>query len=48
MTAVPLASLAEVEAGEWNALEAGGVPFLRHEFLAALEASGAVGAATGW
>jgi len=38
----------EVAAGEWNALELGGVPFLRHEFLAALEHTGAVSRATGW
>ena len=41
-------SIDELGAGEWNALERGGVPFLRHEFLAALEHSGAVGEATGW
>jgi len=33
--------------GEWNAL-AGDGPFLRHEFLAALEHSGTVGPDTGW
>ena len=38
----------EIAPAEWNALELGGVPFLRHEFLAALERSGAVSAATGW
>ncbi len=42
------ASIDEVERGEWNALDHGGVPFLRHEFLAALERSGAVSAASGW
>ena len=42
------ASIDEVAPAEWNALDHGGVPFLRHEFLAALERSGAVAAATGW
>jgi uncharacterized protein len=42
------ASIDEIAPAEWNALEQGGVPFLRHEFLAALERSGAVSAATGW
>ena len=40
-------SLAEVPATEWNAL-AGDQPFLRHEFLTALEDSGCVGARSGW
>jgi predicted N-acyltransferase len=44
-----LASIDEVAAGDWNALaEPCGVPFLRHEFLAALEHAGCVGEATGW
>ena len=38
----------EVACGEWNRLDQGGVPFLRHEFLAALEHTGAVSRATGW
>jgi hypothetical protein len=42
------ASINAIGAGEWNALEHGGVPFLRHEFLAALEHTGAVGDGTGW
>jgi predicted N-acyltransferase len=42
-----LSCIHEVPAAEWNAL-AGGNPFLRHEFLAALEDSGCVGAASGW
>jgi predicted N-acyltransferase len=37
----------EVPAAQWNAL-AGDYPFLRHEFLAALEDSGCVGARAGW
>lgn len=35
-------------AAEWNALEGAQCPFLRHEFLAALEHSGCVGGDTGW
>ncbi len=41
-------SIDELAAAEWNALDQGNVPFLRHEFLAALEHSGAVSAARGW
>lgn len=44
-------AIAEVEPARWNALleaTAPGHPFLRHEFLASLEASGCVGAETGW
>jgi predicted N-acyltransferase len=37
-----------VPAAEWNALGGTDCPFLRHEFLAALEHSGCVGGATGW
>jgi uncharacterized protein len=37
----------EIDAGEWNRL-AGHDPFLRHEFLAALEHSGSACAASGW
>lgn len=37
----------DVNAGEWNRL-AGDDPFLRHEFLAALEHSGSACAASGW
>src|SRR5579859_4009091 len=40
-------SVADIDAVEWNRL-AGGYPFLRHEFLAALEHSGSAAAATGW
>ncbi len=42
-----LASLERVDAAAWNAL-AGGDPFLRHEFLVALERSGSVGKRTAW
>ncbi|MBM4218645.1 MAG: N-acetyltransferase [Gammaproteobacteria bacterium] len=41
-------SLAEVEATEWNALPGAATPFLRHEFLHALESSGCATAGTGW
>ncbi len=41
-------SLAEVTAPEWNALNPGGYPFLRHEFLNAAEITGCVSPETGW
>lgn len=37
-----------VPAAAWNALEGSGNPFLRHEFLATLEAYDAVGETVGW
>lgn len=43
-----LSTIAEVGAAEWNALDLGASPFLRHEFLAALEATGCARPATGW
>lgn len=42
-----LQSLAEVSAEQWNRA-AGDNPFLRHEFLYALERTGCVGESTGW
>src|ERR1700733_14325585 len=33
---------------EWNALAGTHIPFLRHEFLAALEHTDCLGAASGW
>ncbi|HUQ50575.1 MAG TPA: GNAT family N-acetyltransferase [Gammaproteobacteria bacterium] len=42
-----LSSIGSVEAAAWNAL-AGDNPFLKHEFLAALEQSGCVGDGTTW
>ncbi|MDX1608875.1 MAG: GNAT family N-acetyltransferase [Halofilum sp. (in: g-proteobacteria)] len=42
-----LDSLEQVPPAEWNAL-VGDYPFLRHEFLFALEQHGCIGAATGW
>jgi len=41
-------SIDEIDPRQWNALTAGGNPFLRHEFLAALEHSGCIGPGTGW
>jgi hypothetical protein len=38
----------DIPRSEWNRLAHASQPFLRHEFLAALESSGCVGAATGW
>jgi uncharacterized protein len=42
-----LTTLAAIDAGSWNAL-AGDSPFLKHEFLHALEQSGCVGHGTTW
>ena len=41
-------SLTEVAASDWNRLAGCDYPFLRHEFLLALEQSGSVCAQTGW
>ena len=40
--------MSQVEAADWNALAGTDCPFLRHEFLAALEQTGCVGTGTGW
>lgn len=48
MRAEILSSITEVAAREWNALAGDRWPFLKHEFLAAAEASGSVSALTGW
>ena len=40
-------SVGSLDARQWDAL-AGGNPFMRHAFLAALEDSGSVGPGTGW
>jgi uncharacterized protein len=37
-----------LERRQWNALEGTHIPFLRHEFLSALEHTGCIGAHTGW
>ena len=41
-------NLEQIPAAEWNALAGDANPFLRHEFLLALEATGCVSAKTGW
>jgi hypothetical protein len=41
-------SLGDVDAAAWNALAADAPPFLRHEFLLALETSGCATPDTGW
>ena len=48
MDARIIRSFAEVDAAEWNALPGAEAPFLRHEFLSALETSGCATAETGW
>ena len=40
--------IADVAAGEWDALDRSGHPFTRHAFLATLESTGCVGEDTGW
>jgi len=40
--------MASLDGGQWNGLTGRGNPFLRHEFLLALEQSGCVGSGTGW
>jgi predicted N-acyltransferase len=41
-------AISDIDARQWNVLCGTDYPFLRHEFLSALEQSGSVGAATGW
>ena len=43
-----LDSIAQIDAASWNALAGSGQPFLRHEFLLALEQSGCAVPRTGW
>jgi predicted N-acyltransferase len=43
-----LESIAQIDAPSWNALAGSGQPFLRHEFLLALEQSGCTTPRTGW
>jgi predicted N-acyltransferase len=43
-----LSSIDEVTAADWNALSGADSPFLRHEFLAALEHQRCTGVASGW
>ncbi len=40
--------LSDVSAADWNRLAGEGNPFLRHEFLIALERNGCVGEDSGW
>ena len=41
-------SVGAFDAADWNALDGTDNPFMRHEFLTAMEDSGSVGAGTGW
>jgi len=43
-----LDSIAQIDAASWNSLLTDGQPFLRHEFLLALEESGCAVPRTGW
>ena len=43
-----LDSILDIDSKHWNELVANGYPFIRHEFLAALEQSGAANKKTGW
>ncbi|MGR8941298.1 MAG: peptidogalycan biosysnthesis protein [Gammaproteobacteria bacterium] len=47
MRVIQVRSIAEIAAPEWNALIGSEYPFIRHEFLAALEQSGSVSEQTG-
>ncbi|TNC80359.1 MAG: GNAT family N-acetyltransferase [Oleiphilus sp.] len=48
VNSVLLGAISDVGQAEWNALADSDVPFLRHEFLSALESSGCVSQASGW
>lgn len=48
MRSIIIGSLSEVSSAAWNTLQGTHVPFLRHEFLSALERHHCVGHATGW
>ncbi len=43
-----LKSIADIDAAQWNALAGDEQPFVRHEFLLALEESGCATSRTGW
>ena len=43
-----LTRIEDIPAAQWNALALAGNPFVRHEFLLALERTGCVGASVGW
>ena len=48
VTAQWVERIAAIAAADWDVLDATGHPFVRHAFLAALEATGCVGGDTGW
>ena len=48
MRVASVARIADIPAASWNRLHGTHYPFLRHEFLLALEESGCVCSATGW
>ena len=48
MSARILTTIDSIPAERWNALDRSGNPFVRHEFLSALERAGCVGEASGW
>jgi predicted N-acyltransferase len=48
VTAQWVERIAAATSDQWDALDGGGNPFLRHAFLAALESTGCVGGDTGW
>jgi predicted N-acyltransferase len=48
MQARIITSIDRIPAAQWNALALGGNPFVRHEFLLAMERAGCVGKAAGW
>ncbi len=41
-------SMAQVDCADWNGLAGDAYPFMRHEFLLALEQSGSIAVQTGW
>jgi predicted N-acyltransferase len=43
-----LDSIAQIDAASWNAMAGAAQPFLRHEFLLAMEESGCASTRTGW
>ncbi|WP_027158775.1 GNAT family N-acetyltransferase [Methylobacter luteus] len=48
MKVKPITSITQIDAGAWNRLVKDSYPFLRHEFLLALEQSGCASAQAGW
>ncbi len=48
MDVKPITSMTQADAGAWNRLVKDGYPFLRHEFLLALEQSGCASSQMGW